>query len=110
MIEVDCHILIKKDGILFLNEMKISLLYEIIKCGSLSGAAKELRISYQHAWTMIDEINHTAPRPLVIKQRGGADGGGARISDYGRKILDDYEQIKKHVMKTIRQINTEINF
>jgi molybdate transport system regulatory protein len=77
--------------------------------GSLSGAAKKLKISYQHAWTMIDEMNRTAPEPLVIKQRGGANGGGAEISGYGVKILRDYILIEAEVKKLISQINVEIN-
>ena len=109
MIEVECNISIKKNGICFLNELKINLLYSIVRNGSLRAAAQDLQISYQHAWTMIDEMNRTAPQLMVIKQRGGTSGGGAQISDYGRKIIDDYQQIKKHVMKTIKQINVEIN-
>ncbi len=110
MIEVECHISIKKDGYSFLNPVKAQLLREIEATGSLSGAAKKLKISYQHAWTMIDEMNHAAPSPLVIKQRGGANGGGAEISDYGQKILKEYRMIEEQLNKMVKQINAEINF
>jgi molybdate transport system regulatory protein len=109
MIEVECNISIKKGGVSFLNPVKTQLLYGIMESGSLSGAAKKLKISYQHAWTMIDEMNRIAPEPLVIKQRGGANGGGAQISAYGERILNDYEQIEAHIKKLIKQINVEIN-
>lgn len=109
MIEVECHISIKKNGSCFLAPIKIELLHEISKSGSLSGAAKKLKISYQHAWTMIDEMNRNAPSPLVIKQRGGANGGGAEISSYGIKMMDEYKQIEAQVKKLVNQINVEIN-
>jgi molybdate transport system regulatory protein len=109
MIEVECNISIKKDGFCFLGPVKTELLREIKQSGSLSGAAKKLRISYQHAWTMIDEMNRVAPEPLVIKQRGGAHGGGAEISVYGEKILQEYQMILIQVKKVIDQINVEIN-
>lgn len=109
MIEVECHISIKKNGNCFLAPIKIELLREIAKSGSLSAAAKQLKISYQHAWTMIDDMNRNAPSPLVIKQRGGTNGGGAEISTYGTKIIDEYNQIKAQVEKVINQINVEIN-
>jgi molybdate transport system regulatory protein len=109
MIEVECQILIRKEGICFLSPVKSLLLHEIKQCGSLSGAAKKLKISYQHAWVMIDEMNRTAPEPLVFKQRGGANGGGAAISGYGTRILSDYNSIETQVKKLIRQINVEIN-
>ena len=109
MINVECHISINKDGNSFLDLTKTELLYEIIQLGSLSGAAKKLKISYQHAWTMIDEMNHIAPKPLVIKQRGGVNGGGAEISSYGMQILDEYKLIEAQVKKLISQINVDIN-
>ncbi len=109
MIEVECHISIKKNGNCFLGAAKTELLAEIIQNGSLSGAAKKLKISYQHAWNMIDEMNRLAPEPLVIKQRGGANGGGAEITAYGEKILREYRQIEAQVKKMVNQINVELN-
>ena len=109
MIEVKCHISIKKDGACFLDHYKTGLLNEIMQNGSLSAAAKKLKISYQHAWTMIDEMNRVAPEPLVIKQRGGANGGGAEISGYGIRILQEFRQIEAQVKSLESQINVEIN-
>jgi molybdate transport system regulatory protein len=109
MIEVECHITIKKNGRCFLGAARTELLKEIIESGSLSGAAKKLKISYQHAWNMIDEMNRVALEPLVIKQRGGANGGGAVISVYGERILLEYKQIEAQVKKMVSQINVEIN-
>ncbi len=110
MIEVECQVSIKKDSKCFLGPVKTELLQEIIQTGSLSGAAKNLKISYQHAWTMIDEMNRIAPEPMVVKQRGGANGGGAEISAYGKKILDEYRLIEAQVKKLVDQINVEINY
>ena len=109
MVEVECHISIKTKGNCFLSPPKTELLQEIMHCGSLSGAAKKLKISYQHAWTMIEEMNRVAPSPLVIKQRGGAKGGGAEISSYGERILNEYRQIEMQIKKLVHQINVEIN-
>ena len=109
MIEVECLVSIKKNGDSFLDPYKTSLLHEIMLNGSLSGAAKKLKISYQHAWTMIDEMNRIAPEPLVIKQRGGANGGGAEISNYGTRILKEFRQIEAQEKKLVNQINVEIN-
>ena len=109
MVEVECHISIKKDGNSFLAPMKTELLLEIMQNGSLRSAAKKLKISYQHAWTMIDDMNRVSPSPLVIKQRGGVNGGGAEITNYGAKMLKEYKLIEAQVQKVINQINVEIN-
>ncbi|MBK8806752.1 MAG: winged helix-turn-helix domain-containing protein [Bacteroidales bacterium] len=109
MIEVDCHISIKKNGISFLNAVRTELLKEVALCGSLSAAAKKLKISYQHAWNMIDDMNKQAPEPLVNMQRGGTNGGGAVLSVYGDRILREYGQIEAQLKKMVSQINVEIN-
>lgn len=93
----------------FLNPLKTELLNEIRKCGSLNGAAKNMEISYQHVWTMIDEMNRIAPSPLVIKQRGGAKGSGTAISGYGERMLREYLIIQAEIKKVVAQINVEIN-
>jgi len=109
MIEVECHISIKKDGVCFLNPLKIELLKVIKSEGSLNSAAKFLKISYQHAWDLINEINSSAPEPLVTKRRGGANGGGAVVTTYGERIIKEYDSILKQVNKTVDQVNVEIN-
>lgn len=109
MIEVECQISIKKDGTCFLGPLKTQLLQEIRQSGSLRGAAKKMEVSYQHIWTMIDEMNRVAPSPLVTKQRGGANGGGAEITSYGEKILSEYRMIEVQIKKVVDQINVEIN-
>lgn len=109
MIEVDCQISINKSGSCFLDPVKTELLQEIIKLGSLRAAAIQLKISYQHAWNMIDEMNRVAPEPMIIKHRGGFKGGGTEISAYGQRILKEYKQIEAMIMKMVSQINAEIN-
>jgi molybdate transport system regulatory protein len=109
MIEVECRISIKKDGVSFLDPVKTELLNEIKRSGSLNAAAKKLQISYQNAWTKINEMNNSAPELLVTKQRGGAHGGGAVITAYGEKILKDYYAIQAQVNKMVNQVNVEIN-
>ena len=108
MVELQCHIHIKKNGTVFLDSPKTSLLRAIDYHGSLSSAAKHLKISYQHAWNMIHEMNHIAPEPLVIKQRGGTNGGGAQLSPYGQRVLKEYSFIEAHVQSLVEKLNVEI--
>ncbi|TCO07140.1 winged helix-turn-helix domain-containing protein [Natronoflexus pectinivorans] len=110
MVDIQCNINIKRNGVAFLSNSKTSLLQEIASHGSLSGAAKHLSISYQHAWNMIDEMNRVAPEPLVAKQRGGANGGGAVLTPYGKRILKEFQYIESHIKSLIKKLNTEIAF
>jgi len=109
MVEVECHLVIKRNGSCFLDANKTDLLYEIKRRGSLNSAATQLNISYQHAWNMVNEMNDSASEPIVIKQRGGANGGGAEISNYGERILKEYYMITEKINKLVSQINIEIS-
>jgi molybdate transport system regulatory protein len=82
---------IEKNGICFLNPKCIALLKLIRERGSILSASKEMRMSYQQAWTMISDINYLASLPVVVRQRGGINGGGAVITDYGLKLMERYE-------------------
>jgi molybdate transport system regulatory protein len=109
MVEVGCHITISRNGQAFLSPQKTELLRQIRAGGSLNAAAKAMGISYQHAWNLIDEMNRMAPHPLVEKQRGGANGGGATVSAYGEQILNEYKLIEAEIANLIKRINVEIN-
>jgi len=82
--------LINKGDEVFFGPTQYKLLRQIIKDGSINAAAKNLNMSYQHAWTIIDKMNKLSPIPLVIRQKGGKDGGGCRISDYGIRIYEEF--------------------
>jgi molybdate transport system regulatory protein len=107
--EVELQIFIKRNGRLLLGPGKIYLLREIQRGGSLRTAAKELNMSYQHAWNVIEEMNQVAPYPVVIKQRGGTGGGGAVLTEYGKRILSEFQLIETEVQKFLKRLNTELN-
>jgi molybdate transport system regulatory protein len=75
----------------FLGETQIKLLKQVIKDGSIHAASKNLKMSYQHAWHIIDKVNQLSPLPVVIRKKGGRDGGGCIISNYGLKIIRTYD-------------------
>ena len=108
-IEIEFQIFVKRDGRQLLGPGKIILLREIHRSGSMRMAAKELKMSYQHAWSIIDEMNQVAPYPVVIKQRGGTGGGGATLTEYGKRILSEFQIIEAEVQKFLKRLNTEIN-
>lgn len=109
MTEVELLVNIKFNKQLLLSPERIKLLRKIKQTGSLRSAAKEISISYQNAWTIINEMNNIAAKPLVTKQRGGRGGGGAEISEYGKLILEEYSFIELKIMEFSRQLNIEIS-
>lgn len=69
---------------------KKELLEKIRETGSISAAAKEMQISYRHAWEMIKKINSISDKPIVIKNTGGSSGGGSIITKEGEELIAYY--------------------
>jgi molybdate transport system regulatory protein len=110
LIEVAFRIDVLRNRTPFLRPANVELLREIDRRGSLRIAAKRLRISYQHAWDLVKEINRVAAEPVVVLHRGGAGGGGAALSAHGRRLIEEFEQIEEAVARFAKKLNAEINF
>jgi molybdate transport system regulatory protein len=81
---------IQKNGKIFLDKKRIQLLRLVQSSGSILSASKKMNISYQMAWNYIREINNLSPLPVVVRQRGGVNGGGATITNYGQKLIKSF--------------------
>jgi molybdate transport system regulatory protein len=73
---------------------KIRLLEAIDQSGSISQAGRTLGMSYRRAWLLIDDMNRCFREPVVEAQPGGARGGGALLTAFGRKLVRDYRAIE----------------
>ena len=59
---------------------KAELLTHIAETGSLSQAARHMKMSYMKAWLLVQVMNRSYKKPLVLAERGGTQGGGARLT------------------------------
>ena len=72
---------------------KVSLLEAIGRTGSLSAAARELGMSYRRAWLLLHSVNGNFREPAVILSVGGAEGGGAKLTPFGTRLIAAYRQL-----------------
>ncbi len=83
-----------KEGIL-ISEGRVQLLKFVQQTGSLNKAAKEMSISYQKAWKLLDTKPASPNFRLIETKIGGSKGGGTIVTPYGKLLLDTYEAINK---------------
>lgn len=88
---------------LILGPGKVELLEAIERKGSISGAAREMSMSYRRAWLLVDALNRMFGRPLVVAAPGGAHGGGAQITDFGKDVAAAYRRIEQRTRVAIRE-------
>lgn len=75
---------------------KIALLEAIQASGSISGAARQLGMSYRRAWLLVEEINKSLREPAVAAATGGRQGGGATLTSAGERLITLYRSIEKN--------------
>ncbi|MCC7251797.1 LysR family transcriptional regulator [Hyphomicrobium sp.] len=81
---------------------KADLLEAIGRTGSISSAARDLGMSYRRAWLLVDEMGKLFKRPLVTTAAGGAHGGGAALTDFGRALVAAYRRIEDRAAEAAR--------
>jgi molybdate transport system regulatory protein len=92
---------LEKDGKLFMGYGRATLLERIDQFGSISAAARSMKLAYRNAWLWVEAMNRLAPGPLVIKSTGGPRGGYARLTDEARKIIQEYKEKRARVREII---------
>lgn len=73
---------------------KADLLEAIRAEGSIAAAGRRMGMSYKRAWQLVEALNAAFATPLVESARGGASGGGARLTDTGAEVLARYRSIE----------------
>jgi len=93
----------ERDGALYMGWGRAMLLERIDKYGSIAAAARSMKLGYRNAWLWVESANRLAPSPLVEKTTGGAGGGYARLTDEGRKIVEEYKELRTRFEDFIEQ-------
>jgi len=95
--KVEVRVWIEETEGAFLGIGKIWLLENIRKTGSITNAAKEMKMAYRQAWQLVEEMNQRAESPLVEKLLGGKGGGGAKLTEAGEKAIAVFYEIEKRI-------------
>ena len=73
---------------------KIELLEGIARTGSLSQAAREMRMSYRRAWLLLADLNASFDSPVARTATGGSGGGGAVLTPFGKQLVAGYRELE----------------
>lgn len=87
----------------FLGQGRVELLRRIGEHGSISKAAKSMKMSYKKAWTLVNSMNEKAKEPLVVVSAGGKNGGGSILSETGKTFIKAFEKLDKRNEKFLNK-------
>ncbi len=91
--KIKSNIWFESDEKAFFGKGRIELLEQIERHGSISKAAKAMKMSYKAAWDAVNEMNSLGREPIVAKETGGRGGGGTRLTEKGREYIRIYKEI-----------------
>jgi molybdate transport repressor ModE-like protein len=73
-----------------------AILKNIQEKGTITEGAKALGMSYRYAWGVVKKIEQTLGVKLLETFKGGTEGGGgARITDFGLKLMDMFASVQE---------------
>ena len=81
----------------FFDGETVSLLQQIDRCGNVREACEKTGISYSKAWAMIRLAEEGLGGKIVERRAGGKDGGGADVTERGRKLTELYQRYEEAV-------------
>jgi molybdate transport system regulatory protein len=89
------------------GQSRIALLAQLAESGSITQAAKAVKMSYKAAWDAIDTMNNLAGEPLVERLTGGKGGGGTRLTKRGEQLVSNFKIIEKEHRDFIAQLDRQ---
>lgn len=78
----------------WLGPGKAQILELIAETGSISAAGRRMGMSYKRAWMLVETLNTMFGAPLVESARGGAQGGGAHLTELGTEVAALFRRIE----------------
>lgn len=78
---------------------KVTLLEGIARHGSIARAAAAMKMSYRRAWLLVKETEVLANGPVIETSIGGAEGGGARLTEAGSALVAAFRNIERKTAK-----------
>lgn len=112
----DLKLRLLRDDEIAMGPGKADLLDAIGQTGSISAAARAMKMSYRRAWLLVDVMNRSFREPLVLGAAGGAQGGGASVTEAGREVLQHFRAMeaaaadvtKPHMQALAKLLRTDV--
>jgi molybdate transport system regulatory protein len=93
----------------FIGYGRAVLLERIREHGSISAAARSMKMSYRHAWKLVDSMNRQGRTPLVTTSTGGKGGGGTTLTEAGERAITALRTAWKGLDEFLGQTTSDLD-
>lgn len=96
---------LEQNGKPILGKGGAEILEQIEKEESISRAASKLGMSYRYVWSYLQNIEKSLGKPVIVTFRGGkTGGGGARLTQLGKSLLDEYRRVEGYLGEVLSDV------
>jgi molybdate transport system regulatory protein len=92
--KIDAQLALRSEGRLLVGRDRITLLEAVAEHGSITKAAEAVGFSYKTAWDAVAAINNLLPTPAFVTKTGGRKGGGAEVTEEGRRLIVAFRRLE----------------
>jgi molybdate transport system regulatory protein len=91
--------IVDAEGNVVFGTGRLRTLKAIKRCGSIHAAAKELKIGYRAVWGRIQATESRLGAKLLEKTKGGAAGGGSRLTPLAESLIERFDMAQRLIEK-----------
>lgn len=95
---------LEHNGEVVLGRGRVDLLEAIDRLHSIRQAALSMEMSYRRAWRHVQYMNAAAGEPLVEVAQGGRTGGGAWLTDFGKRAIRQFNDLEKALQNESQRV------
>lgn len=88
---------------------RIALLEAVGRTGSISAAARAVGLSYKAAWDGLDAIQNLVSEPLLERNTGGRQGGGATLTPAGIQFIETFHRLEAGLATLLNEAETSFS-
>ncbi|KNF08301.1 N-terminal domain of molybdenum-binding protein [Gottschalkia purinilytica] len=103
MLELRFKIWLEKDGKAF-GLGPYELLRRVREMGSLSEAAKSMKMSYNKAHNLMKSIEKQLGIKLLVTRAGGSKGGGSELTEEAENLMEAYKEFLDECTEALNNI------
>ena len=87
---------------------RLKILESIDRNGSISAAARELRMSYRAVWGKIKATEERLGKKLLSRNVGGSTGGGSSLTPFAMEIMQQFYRLRHDIQKDADNIFADL--